>query len=101
MEVLVFILFILTFTSAVNYLLSIYLPTRHDWIHFSFRACDQVMGYIGRYQCNVFFSEIWMESDRNDVTTIMKSHGYNLFHNRSRDREEKELGGGIGIMLKA
>ena len=59
------------------------------------------MEHILDYNADVvFFSETWMEAVRNDITAIMKSHGYKLLHNRRRDRE-KELGGGVGIMLKA
>ena len=40
-----------------------------------------------------------MEADRNDITALIKTYGYRLLHNRRKNRE-KELGGGVGIMLK-
>ena len=43
----------------------------------------------------VFFSETWMESDKNDITAELESYGYKFCHNRRRN-----LGGGVGILLK-
>ena len=40
-----------------------------------------------------------MKSDSNDITALIKSYGYNLVHNRRKNRE-KETGGGVGVMLK-
>ena len=48
----------------------------------------------------VFLSETWMESDKNDITAAVKSSGYTLIHNRRRERE-KEVGGGVGIMVRS
>ena len=47
----------------------------------------------------VFLSETWLKSNKNDVTALVKTYGYILLHNRRKDRE-KELGGGVGILLK-
>ena len=48
----------------------------------------------------VFISEIWLESDTNDITALVKTYGYVLLHNRHKNRE-KDIGGGVGIMLKS
>ena len=47
----------------------------------------------------VFLSETWLKSNKNEVTALVKTYGYKLLHNRCKDRE-KELGGGVGILLK-
>ena len=47
----------------------------------------------------VFLSETWMEADKNDITATVKSYGYTLLHNRRKNRE-KEIGGGVGVMIK-
>ena len=47
----------------------------------------------------VFIAETWLKSDLNDITALTKSYGYNLVHNRRKNRE-KETGGGVGILLK-
>ena len=47
----------------------------------------------------VFLSETWLKSDKNHVTALVKTYGYILVHNRRKNRE-KELGGGVGILLK-
>ena len=47
----------------------------------------------------VFLSETWLKSNRNHVTALVKTYGYVLLHNRRKNRD-KELGGGVGILLK-
>ena len=47
----------------------------------------------------VFLQETWLSSDRNDVTALVKDYGYKLVHCRRRGRS-KEIGGGVGILLK-
>ena len=47
----------------------------------------------------VFLSETWMEADKNDITAIVKSYGYTLLHDRRWNRE-KQIGGGVGVMVK-
>ena len=46
----------------------------------------------------MFLSETWIETDKNDITVMVKSCGYKLLHNRRRDRE-KEIGG-VGVLVK-
>ena len=47
----------------------------------------------------VFLSETWLKSNKNDVTACVKKYGYILLHNRRQGRQ-KELGGGVGLLLK-
>ncbi len=47
----------------------------------------------------VFVSETWLKSDNSHVTALVKTYGYLLIHNRRKGRD-KELGGGVGILLK-
>ena len=47
----------------------------------------------------VFLSETWLKNDKNDVTANIDSYGYNLIHNRRKNRD-KIQGGGVGIMFK-
>ena len=47
----------------------------------------------------VFISETWMESEKNDVTAMIKDRGYKLLHNRRKNRE-KDTGGGVGVIVK-
>ena len=47
----------------------------------------------------VFISETWLKTDNNHVTALVKTYNYILLHNRRKDRD-KELGGGVGILLK-
>ena len=47
-----------------------------------------------------FLTETWMQSEKNAVTAEIQTYGYKLLHNRRKDRE-KELGGGVGILVKA
>ena len=47
----------------------------------------------------VFISETWLKSNKNDVTALVSTCGYKLLHNIRKDRQ-KDLGGGVGILLK-
>lgn len=47
----------------------------------------------------VFLSETWLKSKSNNVTAMVKSAGYTLLHN-IRSNRQKELGGGVGVLLK-
>ena len=47
----------------------------------------------------VFLSETWLKSNKNVVTACVKTYEYILIHNRRQGRQ-KELGGGVGILLK-
>ena len=52
--------------------------------------------------CNsdiVFLTETWLQSDENAITAEIKTYGYRLLHDRRKDRA-KELGGGVGVMVK-
>ena len=61
---------------------------------------DKIMEYIlDRDSDVVFLSETWLRTDKNHVTGLVKTYGYELLHNRRKDRE-KELGGGVGILVK-
>ena len=48
----------------------------------------------------VFVTETWLESDNNAVTAEIKTYGYQLLHDRRKERE-KDRGGGVGIMVKS
>ena len=47
----------------------------------------------------VFLSETWLKSNKNSVTAIFESYGYTLHHNIRKNRA-KEIGGGVGILVK-
>ena len=47
-----------------------------------------------------FISETWLQSDKNDITALVKDKGYLLRHVK-RDNRAKEGGGGVGILLKS
>ena len=47
----------------------------------------------------VFISETWLKTDNNHVTALVKTYNYILLHKRRKDGD-KELGGGVGILLK-
>ena len=48
----------------------------------------------------IFITETWLKSDTSDITALVKTYGYVLLHNRRKNRE-KDIGGGVGIMLKS
>ena len=48
----------------------------------------------------VFLTETWLTSDKNDTTAMVNTYGYKLIHTRRQGRE-KEVGGGVGILLKS
>ena len=63
--------------------------------------CAEVFEHIIDYEADiVFLSETWMEAEKNDVTAYMKQRGYKFLHNRRVNRE-KEVGGGVGVMVKS
>ena len=63
--------------------------------------CAEVLEHILDQDASiVFVSETWMESDKNDITAMIKSYGYTLIHNRRKGRM-KETGGGVGVMVKS
>ena len=47
----------------------------------------------------VFISETWLKSDTNNVTSLVMDYGYKLLHRRRKYRE-KDLGGGVVVLLK-
>ena len=47
----------------------------------------------------VFLTETWLQSDENAITAETKTYGYELLHNRRKDRE-KERGGGVGVLVR-
>ena len=63
--------------------------------------CSEIMEHILDHDANVvFLSETWMESDKNDTTALFRTYGYTLLHNR-RNGREKEIGGGVGVLVKS
>ena len=63
--------------------------------------CAEVMEHVLDNDTTVIFlSETWMESDKNDITALVRTYGYTLLHNRRKGRE-KEIGGGVGVLLKS
>ena len=48
----------------------------------------------------IFLTETWLQTDKNNITAEIKTYGYKLLHNRRKDRK-KEIGGGVGVMIKA
>ena len=62
--------------------------------------CELVMEHVVDYDADVLFlSETWLKSKRNNVTAKFQEYGYKLFHNIRWNRA-KELGGGVGILVK-
>ena len=63
--------------------------------------CAEVMEHILDHDANVvFLSETWLEADKNDITAQFRSYGFTLLHNRRKGRE-KEIGGGVGVLVKS
>ena len=63
--------------------------------------CSEVLEHVIDNDADVvFLSETWMESENNDVTAVIKSYGYKLLHERRKNRE-KEIGGGVGVMVRS
>ena len=48
----------------------------------------------------VFLQETWLKTKKSYVTALVKDYGYVLIHNIRKNRA-KELGGGVGILLKS
>ena len=48
----------------------------------------------------VFLTETWLQSDKNSVTAEAKTYGYKLLHDTRKNRE-KDIGGGVGILIKS
>ena len=48
----------------------------------------------------VFLTETWLQSEKNAITAEIQTYGYKLLHNVRKDRD-KDLGGGVGIMVKS
>ena len=48
----------------------------------------------------VFLTETWLSSDKNALTAEIETYGYKLLHDRRKDRK-KEIGGGVGILVKS
>ena len=46
-----------------------------------------------------FISETWFHSDKNDITALVQDKGYLIRHVRRKNRD-KELGGGVGVVIK-
>ena len=64
------------------------------------RKLPNVMEHINDYDPDIaFFTETWLQTEKNTVTAEIKSYGYKLLHNPRKDRE-KERGGGVGIMVR-
>ena len=62
---------------------------------------DSIMEHIlDRNSDIVFLTETWLTSDCNHVTAMVKTYGYELKHCKRKDRE-KEIGGGVGILVKS
>lgn len=62
---------------------------------------ESIMEHLKDHNPSVaFISETWLKTDKNHVTSLVKDYGYILLHNRRKNRE-KELGGGVGILLKS
>ena len=48
----------------------------------------------------VLLTETWLGSDKNSITAEIKTYGFELFHDRRKNRA-KEKDGGVGVMVKA
>ena len=47
----------------------------------------------------LFLTETWLKSKKNNVTAMFEEYGYVLHHNIRKNRA-KQLGGGVGILVK-
>ena len=47
----------------------------------------------------VFLTETWLQTDKNAITAELKTYGYELLHNRRKDRA-KVGGEGVGVLLR-
>ena len=47
----------------------------------------------------MMITETWLNSAKNKTTADIKEFGYNMYH-KIRKNREKELGGGVGVMVK-
>lgn len=62
--------------------------------------CTILMEHVIDHDADVLFlSETWLKSKKNNVTATFEEYGYILHHNIRKDRT-KELGGGVGILVK-
>ena len=58
------------------------------------------MEHINDYDPDIaFFTETWLQTEKNTVTADIKTYGYKFLHNPRKDRE-KERGRGVGIMVR-
>ena len=62
--------------------------------------CPQLIEYIIDHDVDVvLLSETWLKSKKNEVTAMVEQHGYKLHHTIRKNRA-KEVGGGVGIIVK-
>ena len=62
---------------------------------------DKIMEHILDRDSDIaFLTETWLTSECNHVTAMVKTHGYELLHCR-RKNSVKEVGGGVGVLVKA
>ena len=64
------------------------------------KLTDVMEHILDRQSDVVFLTETWLQSEKNAVTAEIQTYGYKLLHNIRKDRD-KELGGGVGIMVKS
>ena len=65
-----------------------------------FATCSLLMEHVIDHQVNVLFSsETWVTSKKDTTTAMFEEYGYVLHHNMRKDRR-KEIGGGVGILVK-
>ena len=63
--------------------------------------CAEVLEHVIDFEADVVFvTETWMEAEKNDITAMTKKKGYRMLHNRRKGRE-KEVGGGVGILVRS
>ena len=60
---------------------------------------EKIMEYVlDRNSDILFISETWLTSELNHITALVKDYGYKLLHRRKN--RLKEMGGGVGILVK-
>ena len=61
---------------------------------------SETMEHVIDHDADVMFlSETWLRSMKNDITAAVRDYGYTL-HHCIRMNRSKELGGGVGILVK-
>ena len=63
--------------------------------------CTGIIEHVIDFDNDVMFISVtWLKSKNNNITSTFEDYGYKLHHNIRRDRR-KEIGGGVGILVRS